>query len=338
MKKLFLAATVALGLLVSCSTEYDEILSTSKGGTVKISFVDEDSSTRAFFGTTASAESWEKALTTVTIFAFNSTGDLLVQRAFSASELSAKTAVFALPDVAPGSNCDFYAVANFDAGSVANKAALLSKLETSAASYNGTFAEVTAGAKRADGFVMSGFATKAIATAGSSTNVALTLKRTVAKVAFEMTPSPSFGQIYPGDIKVNSVVIKKGATQSPVIEPASVNPGAMSYTVSQNSNVASGKYQNLFYLFENGNLATGNRVVATINATYDADGNFSTTNDQSPMSYDVELSADSAGSISRNGYYRVAVTINGLTGSDVSLSISVAEWNTPVTQNIVIGA
>ena len=338
MKNLFFAATAALVLLCSCSKENDNLIDNATGGVVEVSFVEEQPETRAFFGTTAAAETWEKSLSSVTLFVFKSSGELITQRSFSSSELTAKSAKFALPGVAAGDNCEFYAVANTSLSGVTSKTTLLLQLESSAGSYNGTFAEVNTAAKRSGGFVMSGNTTKAIAAAGASTSVAVTLKRTVAKVAVQVTQGAGFGSIYTGAVKVNSIAISKAASQSPIIKPATATPGTMNYTFTQTSGVSGSNYQNLFYLFENGALSAGSRVMLTINATYDKDGNFSTTTDQTPMTYQVELTGDSAGAISRNGYYRVAVTINGLSGSSATLSITVADWETPITQSVSIGS
>ena len=181
MKNLILAAMVALGLLVSCNKEEHEIYETSKGAVATVSFTEEEPTTRAFFGSTAAAEPWEKTLNTVTMFVFDPSGDLMVKRSFSATELSAKKATFALPDAVPGNVCEFYAVANLDVANVGDKTTLSALLERDAASYNGTFAEVSTKAARDGGFVMSGTTSKAVAAAGSTTDVAITLKRTVAK-------------------------------------------------------------------------------------------------------------------------------------------------------------
>ena len=78
---------------------------------------------------------------------------------------------------------------------VTTKSALLAKLETSAADYNGTFAEVSTKAKRSGGFVMTAGVSKAIAE-GGTTSVALTLKRTVAKVAVQTSVDASFNSKY----------------------------------------------------------------------------------------------------------------------------------------------
>ena len=83
---------------------------------------------------------------------FNSQGNLVTQRSFTSEELADKSATFALPHSAAGTTCDFYAVANLSLTGVTTKSALLSKVEASAADYNGTFAEVSTKAKRAGGF------------------------------------------------------------------------------------------------------------------------------------------------------------------------------------------
>lgn len=40
----------------------------------------------------------------------------------------------------------------------------------------------------------------------------------------------------------------------------------------------------------------------------------------------------------RNGYYRIEAAITGLVGSEVGLTITVADWESPVTQQIDLGA
>lgn len=214
---------------------------------------------------------------------------------------------------------------------------MLALKETSAALYNGTFAEVSAAAKRSGGFLMSGTATKTIAAAGQATDVAITLKRDVAKIAIQSSLSADFASKYPGKVKVNSATVSRAASQTPYFGGTAA-PGAMTYTHTQTPQEASDKYNNLVYLFENGTLAAGSRVLLTLEATYDRDGDFSTTDDQAPITYEVELKGTSDnGTLLRNGYYRVAVSLAGLTGQDVSATITVADWETPVTQTINLG-
>ena len=338
MKRLFMVAMAAVGLLASCSKGESEIIKSTAGAVVNVSFA-EDTTTRTFFSSTASAESWEKELHRMTMFIFNPTGELLVQREFGQAELASRKATFALPNVTPGTECRFYAVANYDVGSVTCLDDLEAVLEDAPEKYNGTFADVTTKALRSGGFVMSGHTSQVVAAAGSATNVSINLKRTVAKVAVQVTPSVAFGTLYQGAIRVNNISISRSASESYVVASQAVRaPIAMEYESVQASNKASGAYQNLFYIFENDGQNTGSCVLMTIDATYDMDGDFSSPAGQSSMTYEVEVSGSAAGEILRNGYYRIDITVNGLSGSDATMSITPAEWESPVTQSVEIGA
>ena len=339
MKKILIAAFAALALF-SCNKEDSMIKKdmdyTADGAAVTMTFSAE-TSTRAFFAEAATAEAWEKSLSALSVYVFNGKGDLIVQRDFAASEITAKSATFALPHATAGTTCDFYAVANLSLSGIATKSALLAKLETAAADYNGTFAEVSTKAKRSEGFVMTAGTSKTIAD-GSTTSVSLTLKRTVAKVAVQTSIDPAFAGKYSGTLTVTSAKLLRAASQTPIIAPATPTPGAMSYTHVQTPMTASGKYNNLFYIFENGALAESSRVTLEITATYDADGNASTTADRMEVVYVVPLTGKAGGEIVRNGYYRVAANITGLVGQDCLVSVTVAEWETPVTQSVDLGA
>lgn len=321
MKKTFVAALAALAL-VSCSKEETVTYGTNgeplDGAAVCLTFTDAPAS-RASLNSTAAAETWEKSLTSLTVYVFNSQGNLVAQRS------------------AAGTTCDFYAVANLSLTGVTTKSALLSKVEASAADYNGTFAEVSTKAKRAGGFVMSASASKSIAE-GSTTDVAMALRRTVAKLSVQTTIDAAFAEKYSGTITVTGVKLSKAASQSPVIAPATPSPGAMSYTHTQTATAAAGRYDNLFYVFENGALAEGNRVQLEITASYDADGSTSTTSDRTEIVYTVPVTGKAGGAIVRNGYYRIEAAITGLVGSEVGLTITVADWESPVTQQIDLGA
>ena len=329
MRKLIYSLTALLAL-ASCAKEQQEPVPTPpNGGFVTVSFVAEPNSTqtRAFFDASATTESWEKSLSSLTVFCFNTDGSLIVRRNFTPAEVSAKKATFALPKSAAGKSVEFYAIANTTVGDIADKAALLALKETSAAVYNGTFG----------GFLMSGTATKTVAAAGQATDVAITLKRDVAKIAIQSSLSADFASKYPGKIKVNSAKISRAASQTPYFG-GTIASGAMTFTHTQTPKEDAGKYNSLFYLFENGTLAAGSRVLLTLEAISDKDGDFSTTGDQTPVTYEVELKGTSDnGTILRNGYYRVAVSLAGLTGQDVSATITVADWETPVTQTIDLG-
>ena len=342
MKKiLFAATTMAAALFASCDKETETINpmqpATAVGAQVTISLSGADPDTRAFFDTTAKAEAWESSLSTLSVFAFDKGGTLIVRRDFTSAELASKSATFALPKSTAGTECLFYAVANYDASLAKTRAALTALVENSAATYNGTFAEVSTAAKRSGGFVMSGSVTKTVGAVNTTTNIGITLKRTVAKIAFQAAVDPSFADKYSGSLTVNSVKLSKAASQSLVVA-GTPTPGAMTFSHTQTPAAASGKYNALFYCFENGALTVGNRVLLEINATYDLDGNASTTDDRSEVVYSIELTGKAAGEILRNGYYRIAANITGLVGQDCVVSVTVADWETPVTQNVDLGA
>lgn len=340
MKKILFAAFAALSMIAcnkdDATTIIPDIDHTPDGAIVAMRFTDE-TPTRAFFAEAAAAEAWEKSLSSLSVYVFNAKGDLITLRDFTASELTARTATFALPHATAGTTCDFYAVANMSLSGVTTKSALLAKLETSAADYNGTFAEVSTQAKRSGGFVMTAGVSKAIAE-GGTTSIALTLKRTVAKIAVQTSVDASFNSKYSGTLTVTGTKLLRAASHTPIIAPATPTPGAMTYTHTQAPATASGKNNNLFYIFENGVLAEASRVALEITATYDADGNASTTADRMEVIYTVPLTGKAGGEIARNGYYRVAANITGLVGQDCQVSVSVAEWETPVTQSVDLGA
>ena len=343
MKKiLFAAAAMAAALFASCDkadeTTDPAIPEAANGARIAIALTDADeTATRAFFDSSAKAETWESSLSTLSVFAFDNGGRLIIRRDFTSVELAAKSATFSLPKSAAGIECSFYAVANYDASAAKTRSALTALVEKSAADYNGTFTEVSTAAKRSGGFVMSGSTTKTVGSVNSTTNVGITLKRTVAKIAFQTTIDKSFADKYSGTLTINSVKLSKAASQSLVVT-GTPTPGAMTYTHTQTPATDAGKYNALFYCFENGALAAGNRVLVEINATYDMDGSASTTDDRSEVTYSVELTGKSAGEILRNGYYRIVANITGLVGQDCVVSVTVADWETPVTQNVDLGA
>lgn len=339
MKKILFAALAALSMIACNKDDETTIISeidTLDGAIVAMRFTDE-TPTRAFFAEATTAETWEKSLSSLCVYVFNAKGDLITLRDFTSSELSAKSATFALPHATAGTTCDFYAVANLSLSGIATKSALLAKLETSAAVYNGTFVEVSTKAKRSGGFVMTAGLSKAIAE-GGTTSIALTLKRTVAKIAVQTSIDPTFATKYSGTLTVTSTKILRAASQTPIIAPATPTPGAMTYIHTQAPGTASGKYNNLFYLFENGPFAEASRVALEITTAYDADGNASTTADRMEVVYTVPLTGKAGGEIARNGYYRIAANITGLVGQDCQVAVTVAEWESPITQSVDLGA
>lgn len=338
---LFIIVAILTVFFCACNKEHGTIVpktpDAGDGNFVTITFANAED-TRAFFETTAKAEVFESKINTLSIFAFDNAGKLLIRRDFTNAEITSKSATFALPKSAANTECIFYAVVNFDASSATTRPALLALLETSPTDYNGTFAELSTKAKRPGGFVMSGSATKTVGAANSTTPVAITIHRTVAKIALQTTIDPSFAAKYPGRLTINSVKLSRAASQSLLITASVPNTGAMSYNYTQTPSAESGKFNSLFYCFETKQLTSGNRVLLEIYATYDIDGNTSTTDDLTDVTYSVELDGNTTGQILRNGYYRVSANITGLVGQECQIAITVSDWETPVSQQVDLGA
>ena len=120
--RIFAMAALAAALLASCNKETEmmnhapEVRPDGASVTITLSSGD-DVQTRTFFDATATAEAWEKSLSSLSVFTFNASGDLILRRDFTVSELASKSATFSLPKSAAGTECSFYAVANYDASS-----------------------------------------------------------------------------------------------------------------------------------------------------------------------------------------------------------------------------
>lgn len=340
MKKIFfiLAAFAAI-TFTACDKEADPAsgpipTQTGKGAKVEISFISPQ--TRAFgAGTT---ETWEKAVTNATILVFNTDGNIKFRRDLSSNEIAdANTTPISLviPDVKVGDNCDFAVIANRAVPlTITTKAQLFAEEENDAASYNGSFAEVTTQALRNSGFTMTGIATQAIAE--GTTSVAVTLKRVVAKIEVSTSTSDVFTSKYgPATISINKITLSRGSLKSYLMDQTTAKYAAGGDTFTHEQNTSAGN--NLFYIYEKAAATAGARVLLTIDATYDTDGAAGTTSDQVPLVYEVELSGAAGGQILRNGSYFVQASIDGLTGNDVSLSVNVADWETLVTESVQIG-
>ena len=353
MKKMILAATAALAMLASCNKHTDEIADSATGSVVKITLTDKTPETRAFFDQTAAAESWKK-IGTLTLFVFDGNGDAVLQRNFTAAEISGQTATIPVPDAAPGQTYSFYAIANGSALSgIGTLDDLRSQAESEIADYNGTFDEVTTKAKRSAGFTMTGSATKAIAAAGQTTTVQIALERLVSKVAVQATTDSKFAATYPGRVRIASATVSRAASSVSYFDVGTSHSGgtqnrehsggtmplfaAQTFSHTQAAKEQSGKYANLFYIYGNEDNMAAESVLLTLEGIYDHDGDFGTTDDQMPVSYEIELAGDSGKAINRNTYRRVTVNISGLTGADVAVTITPADWEGTFNQDVNIG-
>ncbi|MFR9505998.1 MAG: fimbrial protein [Rikenellaceae bacterium] len=344
MKKILLSMAVMTAVFfASCSKDSDtinqELATPVEGSVITLSFTEESSTTRAFFDDDAAAEDWEKELKSVTIFAFNSaTDELVVRRDFTSTEMTAKECTFALPDIYAGDAVSVVVVANCDIPtSVTKFTTLKATINSNLSQYNGTFSEVSTGAKRDDGFVMTSY--EDVIILAGTTSIYATLERTVAKVAIEMALADTFSDRYPGDVLIESVKVSNTPSTTTLYSTfAFASTPAKDYSFTQTPNSASGKFQSLLYIYESDAPSSNNdKVLVTIEATYDMDGDFSTTGDQTPMTYTLTLEDDDIQKIKRNSYYRISGTINGLSGSDAEIFITVSNWSTVTDKDITLG-
>lgn len=344
MKKILFAAIAMATILASCSKDAENVTTDNKesGDQPQVQItLEAETQSRAFFDNTAAAETWEKEITSLTVYVYDKDGNIIVRRSMSAAELTAKSALFSLPNSAAGTNCTFYAVANSDLISTLSTSAMDATIESlTLGDYNGTFAQTGTARKRAAGFVMSGKATQAVAAAGSMTTVGITIKRVVAKVAVRTKLADDFSTLYNGGkVTITSAQIKQVNDFSYTFANAAAYAGTSLYTHTQTSNVVSGASQNMFYVHERNSGGTdAAKYQIVLKGTFDADGNSATTGDQSDVEYTVVLDGAGSGQIKRNGYYRIDATIKGLSGTNaLTVNFTVADWETPVTQNVNLG-
>ena len=351
MKKFFmkLTAIAVMPMLLAACTK-DEVNPTptngGKEGEIELILKNESvaDGTRAFgSGTT---ESWEKSISSAVLIVYNTSGTQILRRVLTAAEVNGSTTTpikFVLPGVSADASCDFYVVINRNiADNITTKAKLLEELESDIASY----ANVTTKAMRSGGFAMTGTVTAKIVS--GTTAVTVTVKRVVAKVEIQTSMTDSFRTKYGnGCVEVKKITLSRGAEKSYLIDQTASKYATVSssFTSAQDaycdktgaSKTNAYKYNNLFYINEKAAAATGSRIKVVLNAVYDADGNLSTTTDQLAVTYETELTGATGGKIARNGSYKVNAKLDGLTGQDVTLAVTVANWDALSTQDVNLG-
>lgn len=333
MRNNLLTAAFIILVSISCSKEpNNKTNKISENNTVTVSFTNSDFTTKGFFDDSTVSDPWEKLITSLTIYIVDNSGKFVIQRNFAPEELPTLKADFAIPAAMVGSTYTFYAIANSPA-IVMNKGELDALTDGNIADYNGTFADITTKNLRTNGFIMSGSSTASIAAV--NTPVTIALNRTVSKVAIQATTTTAFDQRYVGAVYINDVNITSSAASAKIINDGSF--GNYSAELHQVPNVQGKNINSLFYLYPNGDRAVGSRTTLTLVGIYDADKNPATTADQLPLEYKIELKGVSTGALIRNGYYRVAININGVTGSDISANITLNDWLAPITQTVEIG-
>lgn len=328
-----------LFLLSSCLREEDRPASEEVCGEdakICLSFV-EANHTKAFDNSLATAV--EKGVNSAKLFIFKS-GVKIFENVLSSTEISgiATTPVtLTVPGMQASTSYDYYMIVNHGNVTAATPADLQAIIENDIASYNGawsTVSDATVAPNRSGGFVMTGHATKpTTATITDVQSVTIQVKRIVAKLDITTSINQNiFGNAptatYQGTVGIDSVKVVKtqGTTPLVITTPA---PSVGSLTLAKqipNPAPVNVTYQNRFYVFENGALTAGSRVQLYIYGTY-TNGLIS-----SPVVYTPELSTDGTGAIVRNGAYAINISVNGLSGTQITVTVTLSDWETLVTQ------
>ncbi|MFR9611504.1 MAG: hypothetical protein SNI87_07105 [Rikenellaceae bacterium] len=278
--------------------------------------------TRAFFDDSAALESWEGEIRSASLFIYKAGESydytFVARKDLTDQQLSDMRLTFAVDDVEDGDILMVAGVANND---IPQGVTSIDDLVTYAydgeiTEYNGSFLGMCSGSLREDGFELLGESDYVVAGESAFSTFNVLFQPIVSKVAMQLTVADDFNDRYPGDIRVNSVTASNVYLQVPFF-------GTPEYcAIVQEPNIDNGVYQNLFYLYPY------SAPIFVVDATYDLDGDFATTDDQTPMSYNVRLTNDSGNeeSIAGSTYYRISGTIVGLSGAGVVLQLSVSDW------------
>lgn len=346
MKTIFTLLS-AIFILWSCSDDDDRVPNpgTCDGsGNLAISFSNDDFQTRAFSDSIATPA--EKLVNTAKIFIFRQNdGSKLFERDLTSSEISSigsNPVNVSVPGMQVSTPYLFYMIINKGDMSATSLSNLQSLNETDITTYNGTWASVADGnstPNRPGGFVMTGNVTQSSPSDLTQTqNVSFIMKRITAKLDIKTTIDPNYfgaGKKYLGTIVVDSAKILKTQGSTPLIlgTPTTITGSTTLGKQASYAATANSLYENRFYIFENGTLNAGSRIQLALYATYTNNG-IST-----PVIYNTELAGSSNNGIFiRNGAYNINANLQGLTGASLSVTITLNNWETVVTQNINLGS
>lgn len=344
--KTLLITLLATSLLWSCTKDSNEPSpippEEGDGAKIALAFIDSDLSGTRAFGNNAATNA-EKKVVSAKIFIFQS-GVKIFEKLFTSAELTnvgTSPITFNVPGMTAGTAYTYYMIINNGDVMAANQSALGSVTMSDVASYNGAWSAVNDGVaspSRSGGFVMHGTVNSTTTADLTQTQiVSITVKRITAKMDITTTidnASVGPGTRYTGTISVDSTVISKTQTSTPLL-PGTPSTSAGTLILAKqlpNVQTVNTVYQNRFYLFENGALTAGSRVLLTLYGTYTNDGM------STPVVYTTELSTDNTGAIVRNGSYVINLTIKGLTGAPLSVSITLGDWESIVTQSNNLGS
>lgn len=344
MKRLFLTTVIGLLFFWACSEDEHTpgIYRNPAETKVALSFVSTDQFTTRAFGTNE-ATTAEKAVKSGKLFIFKSGSKVFEKNLTNAelSTLSTQPLVFTVPGLTASTAYDYYVIINNGDVSANNLTALQALTQNDIASYNGPWSSVNDAAttpNRSGGFVMTGNTSATTGTDLTQTqNINVSVKRITAKVDVNTIIDNTVfgnGNKYGGTIAIDSAVISKTQGTSSLLAGTPPTTAGTLTLAKQVPNAATvnSNYQNRFYLFENGAQEAGSRVTLTLYGTYTYNGV------AAPVAYLVELSGTGNGSIVRNGSYTVTANIKGLSGTSVSVTITLNDWETIINQNANLGS
>ncbi|MFI3290178.1 MAG: hypothetical protein R3Y66_08620 [Rikenellaceae bacterium] len=339
MKRYIVMMAVAMAAICTSCSKDDEVTqvappTTSTNSEVTIKFsTDEITTTRAFFDESAESEAWEKSISKATLLIerYDDTAQTLIERIYrvlTSDQIAAGSITVGLTGANTGDLIVVAVGANFDipegTAALAVERTIINTMDMT--EYNGPFEQVSTGSIRPDGFVLFGYNVLEVVS-GNAIVADLQLKRQVVKIAIQATISDNFNNpsVFLGDLRVDDITVRSTDYYDYNFDYC--------FSFNQASYKSGSYYQNLFYIDH------CYRNDFTVSATYDADGNFNTTTDQTSVTYVFSIMNDYGGMIELldNQYYRVNLTINSMETTDVSVSISVADWVSVEDQTVEIG-
>ncbi len=339
MKRYIVMMAVAMAAICTSCSKDDEVIqvappTTSTNSEVKIKFSTEDVTTRAFFDGSVQSEAWEKSISKATLLIerydnLAAAAAEKVYRVLTADEIAAGSVTVGLTSANAGDVILVAVGANFDIpeGTVimAVESEIINKMDM--AEYNGSFEQVSTGSMRSDGFVLFAYDMQEVSDSDSNIVANLQLERQIVKIAIQASISDKFNNpsFFAGDLRVDAIRVR------------STNSFDLNFDYAFSHTQASYKsgdyYQNLFFIDHS------YRNDFTVSATYDADGDFTTTNDQRAVIYVFSIAYDtgSCKELLDNEYYRITLNINSVESTAVDVSISVADWAAIKDQTVDIG-
>lgn len=269
----------------------------------------ESPQSRSLSGT--ASETWEKRINTASIYVFNSSGKTVYVRALTTAEITAINAGtnMNVTFIVPGNItvCDIYVVANTTpSASISTKTSFLTSIEQDISNYNGTYALTTTSALRTNGFVMTGSQNSVTLSLSGPTTLPITLRRIVAKLAIEVNIS---ALLTIGTSVVTTVSISQSAPVSNLFPLASGNTTGSAVTFNQTAqvnNTNNRQFFAFFYIYENDTRSlAANQVKLTFLVV-------NTLIVSTTYTYNVSLTGDGSGKMTRNRGYYVTANVNKL--------------------------